>query len=216
MPFGWNSFLSTLRAENIALDEIKYIFVTHTHTDHVGFLAKLVGATNAKIIGIPETFVRLKAGEVPRSPSRASIGAMAGLMAKAMAKGGRKSQQFEAVDVPDRQLVYDGSDDFLAKLGIPGKLLVLNGHTSDSIGILLDDGRLFCGDAAGNGFPGIERHAVFVESLDDYLKSWDVMIESGAKTIYPGHGLKFPVSDLVKYRHSLDGKQLAPFPEFSD
>jgi glyoxylase-like metal-dependent hydrolase (beta-lactamase superfamily II) len=200
--FGWSQLVSGLRAENISLSEIKYIFVTHTHPDHVGCLAKLVAATSARIIGIPETFAILKTGAAPAAPGMLPIGLLAKLMASHF------PMRFDPVDVPDRSLIFDGSENFLRDLGIPGRVLLLPGHSADSIGLLLDDGRLFCGDAAGNGLPGIERHAIVADNLPEYLKSWDTMIASSPKVVYPAHGLKFNPRDLIRYRHSLDGQQL--------
>jgi len=84
--------------------------------------------------------------------------------------------------------------------GIPLKILALPGHTSDSIGLLTEDGELFCGDAAMNGFPSVKRKIIWIENPDDYRNSWDKMIETGAGRIYPSHGRPFPSADLEKYR----------------
>jgi glyoxylase-like metal-dependent hydrolase (beta-lactamase superfamily II) len=124
-------------------------------------------------------------------------------------RGGKaKPSQFPALDVPeDRRIVFDGQGQYLRENGIPADILMLPGHTADSIGLLLDDGRLFCGDAAMNGLPGEGRHSIAAENLSDYYRSWDVMIGSKAKWIYPAHGPKFPVEDLVRYRHAIEGRE---------
>jgi glyoxylase-like metal-dependent hydrolase (beta-lactamase superfamily II) len=80
----------------------------------------------------------------------------------------------------------------------------LPGHTADSIGVLAE-GDLFCGDAAMNGFPSIKRTTILIENLKDYAGSWDIMMRSNAKTIYPSHGKPFPVSDLIRFRKFVDG-----------
>jgi hypothetical protein len=54
---------------------------------------------------------------------------------------------------------------------------------------------------AHNGFP-FTFHPVlpiYAEDIAEIKKSWDVLIEKGAKMIYPGHGNPFPVERILKY-----------------
>lgn len=59
---------------------------------------------------------------------------------------------------------------------------------------------MFCGDAAMNGIPSIKRNIIWIENLADYSRSWDYMIATNAKTIYPSHGKPFPAYDLKRFR----------------
>jgi glyoxylase-like metal-dependent hydrolase (beta-lactamase superfamily II) len=206
---GVNTFLTMINAYKIDLSEIKFFFVTHTHADHVGALAQLYArAPSAKVIGIDETFTRLKAGAAPVVPGRRGLG-WPGRLIRFLRRGRAKPSQFSPVDVPaDRRVVFDGKQQILRDIGIPGDILLLPGHTADSIGLLLDDGRLFCGDAAMNGLPGEGRHAIAAENIQEYHRSWDAMITSTAKWIYPAHGPRFPIDDLLRYRHAIDGRDV--------
>ncbi len=117
---------------------------------------------------------------------------------------------FPPVNLSSNIIMANEHSNFFRIIGIPADILMLPGHTNDSIGLLLEKDKSFCGDAAMNNFPSIARNIICIENLDDYQKSWDTLISSKAKMIYPGHGKPFPIKDLVRFRHSMDGKQLYP------
>lgn len=64
--------------------------------------------------------------------------------------------------------IWDGTNQPLMEQDIPLKILELHGHTLDSIGLLSEDGELFRGDAAMNGFPSVNRNIIWIENLEDY------------------------------------------------
>jgi glyoxylase-like metal-dependent hydrolase (beta-lactamase superfamily II) len=64
----------------------------------------------------------------------------------------------------------------------------------------LDSGEAFVGDLAMNGLPlrlgaGLPR---FAEDLGVVKKSWRLLLDRGAKWIYPGHGKLFKAEVLEK------------------
>jgi len=201
-PGNFDRFCKGLKVKNIELQEIRYILLTHAHDDHAGFLGELLQATDASVIIQKNSPERLALGHNP------SVGRCPTVVAKAffscMRIAGKGKHQFPVVDVSGRAIVWDGNGQPLRERGIPLDILALPGHTADSIG-LLADGDLFCGDAAMNGFPSIKRITILIENLKDYAGSWDSMIRSNAKTIYPSHGRSFPVSDLIRFRKFVDG-----------
>jgi glyoxylase-like metal-dependent hydrolase (beta-lactamase superfamily II) len=205
-PTGMPAFRALAKRNDFAIPDIRFIFVTHAHPDHVGLVAELFGlAPAAKVVGTAETFARLAAGHAPVVNGRRGLG-WPGRLAKS--RGRRGPSRFPALDVPEeRRLLFDGTRQGLRDAGVPADIIPLPGHTADSIGLLLDDGRLFCGDAAMNGLPGEGRHSIAAENVADYKRSWDVMSGSGAKWIYPAHGPRFPVADLAKYKHAVDGRE---------
>ncbi len=201
-PGSFDKFCKGLKAKNIELKKIRYILLTHAHDDHAGFLGELLKATDASVIIHKDSPERLALGH------NLSVGGCPTAVAKAffgcMRIAGKGKHQFPAVDVSGRAIVWDGNGQPLRERGIPLDILALPGHTADSIG-LLADGDLFCGDAAMNGFPSVKRITIFIENLIDYAGSWDSMVRSNAKTIYPSHGRPFPVSDLIRFRKFVDG-----------
>jgi glyoxylase-like metal-dependent hydrolase (beta-lactamase superfamily II) len=117
---------------------------------------------------------------------------------------GKGKHEFPVVKVDNNTLLWNGENQFFKEKGIELEIISLPGHTSDLIGLLTDDGILLCGDASMNGFPSIKRNIIWIENLKDYKKSWNRMIESSAREIYPSHGAQFPKKDLIKYRDYLD------------
>lgn len=195
---NFDHYCRTLLQQSIALTDIKYIVLTHAHDDHAGFLGELLGATQAQLIVHAKSPERLLAGH------NQWIGGCSSLLAKVFVEGmrlaGKGKHEFPAIDVRNTATIWDGSLQPLLDNGIPLRLLHLPGHTADSIGLLSEDGELFCGDAAMNGFPSIKRNIIWIENLAEYSSSWDHMIAAKAKTIYPSHGKPFPADDLKRFR----------------
>ena len=92
------------------------------------------------------------------------------------------------------------------------KILFTPGHTEDSISLLVD-GNLFCGDAAMNGIPSSHKITIWVEDKVAFEKSWDEMLASRAKKIYPAHGSPFCPCELKKYKKYIAGLRLRPLKE---
>ena len=90
-----------------------------------------------------------------------------------------------------------------------GQILFTPGHTADSIS-LLADGNLFCGDAAMDGIPSSHKITIWVEDKVAFEKSWDEMIASGAKKIFPAHGSPFCPCELRKNKKFIAGLHLRP------
>ena len=66
----------------------------------------------------------------------------------------------------------------------------------NNIKVLLNDGSLFCGDAAMNGLPSLHRITIWAEDKTAFLKSWETIIALKPNQIYPGHGKPFEYEDL--------------------
>ena len=111
---------------------------------------------------------------------------------------------FTPVTDTERFIVWNKKTQYFKDKGLDMMILELSGHTTDSIGLLMADGALFCGDAAMNGYPSKRRISIVLEDKDAYIASWDTMIASGAKKLYPGHGAVFPIDDLKQYRKYLN------------
>jgi glyoxylase-like metal-dependent hydrolase (beta-lactamase superfamily II) len=82
----------------------------------------------------------------------------------------------------------------LARYGWAAKVVELPGHSQGSVGVLSEEGELFCGDTLANQNgkvgPGMGDPADFVDSIEKVkgLK---------AERIYPGHGEPFGMEAVV-------------------
>lgn len=200
-PGKFSQYCRGLQKKNIALRDIKWLLLTHTHDDHVGFINEFLAETSALVIADILSPAKLSAGHNPQIGGCTT--GLSRFAVKAMDALGIPQHIFPKVILSEDSILWDRQSQPLREKGIPADLVFLQGHTADSIGVLTDTGEFFCGDAAMNGFPSVRRRSVWMEDLQQYTASWDILIHSGANMLYPGHGKPFPPSDLVKYKKYL-------------
>lgn len=203
-PGGEIRFLQRF-LEFAGLDELKYIFLTHAHDDHAGFLSALLEKTTAKVILHPAGVAALEDGKSNDPPEAGYSSRLASLFGVF-----KKEFTFPPVQLGDRAVFVANEEDQVFKaLGLPIRILFLPGHTKDSIGLLLEEtGELFCGDAAMNAVISLKRHTIWMEDAKEFGRSWDRMLSCNPTKIYPSHGTRFFPRDLQKYRHFMDGRIL--------
>ena len=204
---GFKYFTNKLKQSRISPKEIRYVFLTHAHDDHAGFLNEVLDTTDAKVILHPKAIERLKKGQ--NSFEGGCSSQLALLFCKILALCGKDEHKFPAIrDEFLPRLITTDSEEFHA-LKLPFKVLETPGHTADHISLLIDD-KLFCGDAAMNILPSIKRVTIWIENLQQFKQSWQTIIATAPQTIYPAHGRPFPTSDLEKYLPALDKIKLRP------
>ena len=204
---GYADFLKRLEKTGVSPKDIKYVFLTHAHDDHAGFLNEVLALTDAKVLLHPMAVERLLKGQNP------FIGGCSSCLAwffcqilKLFGKGEHKYPPIKE-EYLNRLITID-SEQFKS-LSLPFEVVETPGHTADHIA-MLKDGILFCGDAAMNNFPSIKRTIIWIEDLEQYKQSWEKMIALNPTMIYPSHGKPFPTTDWVKYKGRLDCIRLYP------
>lgn len=198
---NYPAFRKRLEKTGVSFKEIEYIFLTHAHDDHAGFLNEVLAITDAKVILHPKAIDRLLEGQ--NSFKGGCSSRLAWLFCQILALFGKGEHKYPPLkkEYLDRLITID-SPAFMA-LSLPFEVIETPGHTADHIS-MLKDGILFCGDAAMNGFPSIKRTIIWIEDLEQYKRSWEKMIELNPTLVYPAHGKPFPTSDLKKYQSHLD------------
>jgi glyoxylase-like metal-dependent hydrolase (beta-lactamase superfamily II) len=89
--------------------------------------------------------------------------------------------------------------------GVPGllkafpKIIYTPGHSLGSVSVLLNTGDAFVGDLAMSAFPACLSPGltIFADDFQKLKKSCQVLIDKGAKRIYPAHGKPFSI-DVIK------------------
>ena len=196
-----------LAKRRVSPGEIRYVFLTHAHDDHAGFLNEVLAATDAQVILHPKAVEGLKRGQ--NSFEGGCSSRLAFLFCKVLALFGHGEHRYPPIrpEYLDRLVPID-SDRFQA-LGFPYEILETPGHTADHISLRVGDA-LFCGDAAMNGFPSVRRTIIWIEDLRQYRQSWEAILQRRPAMLYPGHGKPFRTADLEKYLKHLDAVKLYP------
>lgn len=203
----YNAFRKRLRKIGIDPREIKYVFLTHAHDDHDGFLNDVLAISDAKVILHPLAIDGLLKGQNSFEGGYSSR--QAWLFGKILELAGKGEHKYPPLNEKfmDRLITVDSSA--FKSLNLPFRIIETPGHTADHIS-LFKDGKLFCGDAAMNNFPSIKRTIIWIENLEQYKESWNKMINLKPKTIYPAHGKPFPARDLERFQKHLDKIRLYP------
>jgi glyoxylase-like metal-dependent hydrolase (beta-lactamase superfamily II) len=200
LPTCFQQFLIELRKIRIDLSEIKHLLLTHSHDDHAGFAAELREKTSCRIIAHKNSIDSLKNGciiNVGRFLNRRVY-----IMMSLYSLVKRRDFEYTPVTLDDEDTIVSSDDkDVLRTIGVDGRLIHTPGHTDDSISVILANGDAFVGDACMNSLSFLSLHyrPLDVHDLDLVFDSWRKIIESGAKTIYPGHGKPFAVEELIHY-----------------
>ena len=197
-----------LNRNGIKLSEIKYVFLTHAHDDHAGFLNELLGKnSDIKVIMSDKSMPTLKRGQNSFDGGCSTL--LAWIFCKLMGLVGKAEHRFPVIDDKYDSRFIEITETNKAELEkiLQGKILFTPGHTADSISLKVGN-IVFCGDAAMNDLPSLNRLIIWIEDTKDFEKSWDVLIAEDADTIYPAHGRPFPIDDLVRYKKCISRLRL--------
>ena len=192
-----------LNKQGIDLLDVKYVFLTHAHDDHAGFLNELLSKNaDLKVIMSDKAMPTLKRGQ--NSFEGGCSTTLAWVFCKLMGLVGKSEHRFPPIQdcYNDRFLEITEENKREYEALLEGEILFTPGHTSDSISLKLGD-IIFCGDAAMNGLPSSKRLIIWIENTTDFEKSWELLISTDAKMMYPAHGKPFTKKDLAKYKSKI-------------
>lgn len=215
--YGWTypDYLRALARRGIELDEIDWLFLTHHHDDHAGFLNQLTRDTEVTVIAHAAAEPLLASGANDTSRGGGYVTRRVKLLADIKMRLDRRwTLTFDpfVLRAHDRRIDHD-DDALLPSIGIAGRILTTPGHTIDHLTLLLDDGSAFCGDATANmlRLAGTRHCTVFMTDMEQSYDSWRKLLAAGATTIYPAHGRPFPAEDLIGDLDAITTEQLVPF-----
>jgi len=193
MPKKLKVFKRVLSRLDIKPSDIKLIVLTHSHFDHAGSAREISEFTGAKIACHESERTYLENGGM--------------IIPKGVNFYGKITRPwlfaiFRNISFPKFKpdiLISDESYPLKA-YGIDGNIIHTPGHTAGSISVILDSGEAFVGCMAHNGFPFRLRPGlpIYAQDIEAIKKCWKILIDSGIKMIYPGHGKPFPVEVIKK------------------
>ncbi len=206
------SYISSVKEIFGDINKLDYLFVTHSHFDHLGSVPYMKRQ-------IPQ----LKFGG---SPVVGDILKKESVIKKMNQMSEHQRQSYEDITGVEDVHIEPVALDFSLKEGdqfdlggITCEIYETPGHTRDSISFFLPEkGVLFPGEAAG--LPDLENiekpYVIFLTSYDDYLNSIQKIKRLKPKMICFGHGfvltdddvdiyLKNTYENTSKYRKALEG-----------
>ncbi len=186
-------FIKALKKLSLKPEDIQLIIITHGHWDHIGSARDIKELTGAKIAMHRQEKDWLENSLKPLPPGVTTWGRIL---------GGLMSLIMPLVHIPaaNVDVVLEDEGLSLAEYGIPGRVIYTPGHSKGSVSVLLETGAVFVGDTAMNNLPvrlspGLP---IFAEDLPLVKESWKLLLDRGAKMVYPGHGKPFSVDFIQK------------------
>lgn len=195
----YKKFLRKLKKLKIEISQIKYLFITHHHSDHVGFVAKLRGLNDdLRLIVHQEAVEYLKRGEMENYTQPVNF------IVKVLMKIVYNMIPLEYCPIkiiPSFDEIIDTEEsDFLREnLGIQATILHTPGTTHDNLSIVFDKGeKAIVGDIAINIFKifGLKHKTPGIVSESQIKESWRKLRDRGVKTIITSHGRPFSIEKL--------------------
>jgi len=190
-PKKAKAFIKGINQIGIKPKDIKLLILTNGHWYHIGSARDIKEITGAKVAMHRREKDRLEKSLKVLPPGVTLWGK---IFARIMAI----FVPFIHIPATNVDVILEDEDFSLAEYGIAGKIISTPGHSSGSVSILLDTGDAFVGDLAMNAFPlrfspGLP---IFAEDLQKVKESWELLLESGAKKIYPAHGNPFSAETI--------------------
>ena len=194
---GWPGhgaeFQERLHELSIAPEDVGLLVATHGHWDHVGSAAEIKRLTECEVAINYREKEWLEQGLKPMPPGLTLWGKILGALLKVYVPFVR----FPSTSVDVELLDEDYS---LQPHGIQGRVVHTPGYSSGSMTVLLDSGHAFVGCLVHEGLPYRIGPGMpcFGDDIGALRESWRLIVESGAKWIYPAHGKSFQAEVLEK------------------
>lgn len=177
MPGYSDRLISILEKEGVTRENLKLVFLTHGHVDHVGNAQALrehfgvgiaIGRDDARLIEEADhTFP--KAHNVVTKVMRAFVMIL----------------ERKYVFQPFKADILLENDQDLSEFGLDGAVVSLKGHTPGSVGLVIG-GHIFTGDAAMN-LMGRTIPSIFGEDEGDMRTTLYKIIKYNKENIHNGH-----------------------------
>ena len=167
--------------------KLKLVILTHGDSDHAGnckFIRENYGAIIAMHF---DDFKMVENGDM--SWNRKSKPDKISFTFRLVTLAFGKNSVFDTFK-PD---IYLREGQNLSEFGLSAKVIHLPGHSKGSIGVLTNEGDLFCGDLIYN-FASFS----YIDNLEDFNKSINKLKMLDINILYPGHGKPFSISYFNK------------------
>ena len=180
-----------INSVGLSNNDLKCIFLSHTHYDHAGSTANLKDLTGAEVIVHKSEAKNLLNGfkAIPKGTS---------LFFKFISKAGKfkKSIELKVGKYPPVKPDITFDDRLsLKQYGFDAEIRHIPGHTIGSSGIVVGD-KAIIGDCMfnmhGQIYPG------FADDEEKLAKTWKMILDWDVEWFCPSHGRRFSKAEFVK------------------
>jgi hydroxyacylglutathione hydrolase len=171
--------------------QISLLLLTHGHWDHIGSANEIRELTGCKVAVHQQDREWVERGFRPTPPAASAWGRVMGALTE------RMFRSYMNLPGTPIDVVVDSEELSLQPFGIRGRALHTPGHSAGSMSILLDSGDAFVGDLVMNGWFGPSM-SPWVEDAATVRESWRLLLNKGAKRIYPAHWKPFGADRLER------------------
>lgn len=211
----YEAYKRNLAELKIPVSAIRYVFLTHHHDDHAGFLNDISKDTDCRIIAHELSYDLLKSGENDKSRGGGYVNRFIKVVADIKMFFDKEwTLSFPPFELKETDILVNGDNKtVLRDIGIDGTIVYTPGHCIDHLSLVMDNGICFCGDAAANFllWAGTKYNTVFMTNMEQGYQSWQKMIDAGTELLYPSHGKPFSVNKLVQNTGRIKTSDLVKF-----
>jgi len=155
------------------------VVLTHTHFDHAGNAAWLAAEYGAEVVVQEAESDLLARGDTPIPSGTYPL-------TKGIVTIGRKMAPAFKYDPCKADHVFGDIFD-LNRFGINGYVLHTPGHSPGGATIIIDNSVAIAGDSIIGTMPG-SPFPPFADDVDELMRSWKKLLDTGCQTFLPGHG----------------------------
>lgn len=191
LPDSYGPFKDKLVRAGIDMGDIRYLFLTHNHEDHVGLLKEIMSEIPGLTLICHPKLIEILKNPVPlKKQGLVSPGFWSALLMRKMFNAASEQPQCLLPQKIGNIITVSREEKNLFKdLDLDASVIPTPGHTEDSLTLLLDTGSnakaAFTGDLCWTvltkPFPAI------IQNLKEWKTSIRLLLDSGAKHFYCAH-----------------------------
>jgi len=165
------------------------IVLTHTHFDHAGNVAWLAQEYGAEVVVQKAESEVLAAGDTPIPEGTYAV-------TKGLVSIGKKITQAFRYEPCIADHIFDDTFD-LNRYGINGYVIHTPGHSPGGATLVIDEEIAIAGDSIIGTMPG-NPFPPFADDVEELIRSWEKIIDTGCNTFLPGHGKPVNREEMIR------------------
>jgi glyoxylase-like metal-dependent hydrolase (beta-lactamase superfamily II) len=182
--------LKAMQVNKIAIEDLKFIFITHAHYDHAGSASALHKITSAPILIHQSEASFLTKGYQPLPKGTTSF------YKSLIYAGSLMGRTFSGFPPVTPNITFTVDMELFNRFDIPGKIIHTPGHTVGSSSLLVEK-NLFAGDTIFNIWNGV-IYPIFADDETVLKKTWGKLLKLDIDNIYPAHGKRIDMMTFKK------------------